>query len=202
LKELRTLGVLILAVALAAGFYVAWPLVGLYQVAQALHSRDAEAFVEHVDLRSLRRSIIRQVLSETSRTSEIEERLGEVGREIVVSIGASALEEQAAAFLTPELIRELFATGTLSEDRDESSSVEWRKFAIPENPLRYVKGWSIREPTRVRIKVGQTDRPEEWAAVMLVFRDAKWKLTEVALPRSVLAEVAPYLRERFENARL
>jgi hypothetical protein len=37
---------------------------------------------------------------------------------------------------------------------------------------------------------------------MLVLQEGEWKLSEIVLPKSVVAEVAPYLRERFEQATL
>lgn len=123
----------ILAVLLVA--YATWPVVGFYRIASAVESRDAKALSKRVDFRSLRKSLIKQIVATYLELTGKEEKLGLLGKSIAVGVGSSYADPIVARLLNEETLMELLTKGKVGGPAEASgkpatapflSEAEWR----------------------------------------------------------------------------
>lgn len=208
------------SVILLVGAYAAWPFIGLYQLGDALHARDADAALERIDVVSVRRSIAAQILNEgikgtgaEQRLAEIEGRLGDIGGQFAANVGLSVVDGQLAQFITPETLRQLIAQGEIPaeiaeripvEARPEAAAADAQAWAVglPENPLRYIQDWELRSPTRIRTVIGEDGQPEHWTGLTLALRGPTWELSRIELPESIISGIRPAFADGLQKARL
>ncbi|WP_162245972.1 MULTISPECIES: DUF2939 domain-containing protein [unclassified Aureimonas] len=198
--------------ALIVGLYLASPFLGLYRLGSALHEADAAGLVARVDIPSVRRSIVEQIVAEVGRDAEVERqlnKLGGVARDMALRAAAGEFDRMLAATVTPEVIRLILAKGDLPPEFLAGQAEPGRpvdasagaSVGLPDNPLRFLRTFDYVSPRKVRATIGEADRPEEWTGLTLLLRGATWRLTEVALPPAVLARVRPAIRARIDALR-
>jgi len=202
--------ILVLAVLVGLG-YAAWPFYGLYALGNAVHTADAGDAMKRIDLPAVRRSILHQVLDEGTKGTELEERLGSVGRQFAASAAAAALDERAAEVFTPEILRDLIASGRLPEALQAEGGqlpetgaaqggLSGAGAGLPQNPLRFLQGFSYRSPVKFKVVVGEEDAPENWTGLEMRLSGTLWRLTGIELPQSVMSQIVPVVREKIERA--
>lgn len=113
-----------LAVRITAGLavllvlYAAWPLWGLYRLADAVERRDAARLNRLIAFPELRQSLSFQISRAVLTVTGQEKRLGRLGSGLVMSLGAVA-DPLVERFVTPEGVATLLARGwpeTLPDD--------------------------------------------------------------------------------------
>lgn len=205
---------------LVAGAYAAWPFIGLYQLGDALHARDADAALERIDVVSVRRSIAAQILNEgikgtgaEQRLAEVEARLGDIGEQFAANVGLSVVDGQLAQFITPETLRRLIAQGELPAELAQrippealpdtgAPDAEAWPVGLPENPLRFIQDWEFRSPMRIRTVIGEDGQPEHWTGLTLSLRGLTWELSRIELPESIISRIRPVFADAVRKARL
>jgi hypothetical protein len=195
-------------IALVAGLYLASPFVGLYRLGSALHSADAPALLDRIDVAGVRRSIVSQIVDEIGQDEDVRrqlEKLGVVGRDMALRAAAGEFDRQLAATVTPEIIRLLLAEGRLPPEftggAADAAGTRTGSIGLPDNPLRFLRSWDYVSPRKVRAVIGEAGRPEDWTGLVLFLKGATWRLTEVQLPPAVLREVRPALKKAIEELR-
>jgi hypothetical protein len=188
--------VILLAAVVAAGALVAWPLVDLYRLAEAVRGRDEPAFRARVDLDAVRTSLAEQFIAEASsgRIKGIGAALDPAGQAVVTNLVAAQLE----TVITPEVVFELLRRGRLDEPGDEPGAGTGgaSPLALPADPLSRFKGLGYAWPPSLRVTVGEGDDPAEWLTLAMSFRPDRlgWALTEVELPERVFRRLGRELR--------
>lgn len=197
-------------VACLVGLYLASPFLGLYRLGSALHEADAAALVARVDIASVRRSIVDQIVAEVGQDAEVERQLDRLGpaRDMAIRAAAGEFDRALAATVTPEVIRLLLSQGDLPPEflmgqsgNASPSAATPGSVGLPDNPLRYLRDWDYVSPRKVRATIGEAGAPEDWTGLTLLLKGATWRLTDVVLPPSVLARVRPALRARIDELR-
>lgn len=200
--RMRTvIAVLVLALLVVAGL-VAWPLVNLYQVVDAVRSRDAAAFERRVDLPSVRRSIAAQFLDLAARgeIKGVRLDLDPAGQQIVANLIAARLE----TLITPEIVFELLRRGSLGESGPQAGGAGEAgpdagsapsPYALPANPLSRLKGIGFPGLGSLRISVGEGSDPAEWLTLTLTLtRSLIWRVTDLDLPDRVFRRLQREIR--------
>jgi hypothetical protein len=199
--------VLFAAAILAVAAYVAWPFGGLYQLGHALHSRDAEAALERIDVTAVRRSIALQIAQEGTRVAGAERRLGEIGGQIAAKVGLAVLDRQLAEVITPQTLRQLIAEGEIPPELAEQMPAEQGQdrvgaaAGLPENPLRFIQDWEFMSPITFRVVIGEDRQPDHWTGLTLRLSGLTRQLAGVELPEVVMARIRPVMQERIREAR-
>lgn len=205
----RWLALTLLLVVLALA-YLGWPFVGLYQLGSALRAADVEDALRRVDIPSVRRSIIAQLVDEASLAAEAEGRLGDLGRQIAVSAATSELDRQLAAVITPDVLREMIVEGDIPPAWAEGLGLDGGPAAgtdrlpmigVPENPFGLIQGWGFSSIRRFKTVLGPAGKPEEWTGVRMRLRGFTWRLSGIDLSPSVLTRVKPIVRRKIEALR-
>ena len=195
---MRFVLVLILALVIAAGGLVAWPLFDLYRLSEAVRDRDAAAFRERVDLAAVRTSLAAQVIARASggTIAGLTASVDPAGQAIAANLIAARLE----TVITPELVFELLRrgrveapTGTGGQGGGSGSGTD---FGLPADPLSRFKGLGFTLPPTLRVTVGEGDDSDDWLTVAMTFRPAAlgWQLTDVVLPERVFRRLGRELR--------
>lgn len=193
---MRTVLVVLLAAFVAAGALVAWPLIDLYRLAEAVRGRDEAAFAARVDLDAVRTSLAEQFLAEASsgRIKGIAASVDPAGQAIVTNLIAAQLE----AVITPQLVFELLRRGRLDEPAGGAGQDGGgaSPLALPSDPLARFRGLGYGLPPSLRLTVGEGEDPAEWLTLAMTFRPASlgWQLTEVVLPERVFRRLGRELR--------
>lgn len=206
----RSVILVIVLVLLALAGLVGWPLLGLYQVVDAVRSRDAAAFERRVDLPAVRRSIAAQFLDLAARgkIKGVKISLDPAGQEIVTNLIAARLEAE----ITPEIVFELLRRGTLGEGGAQGAAGadgvagpdvanEPPRYALPANPLSRFKGLGFPAPGRFRITLGEGEDPAEWLTLTLTLTGSLiWRVTDVDLPDKLFRRLQRDIRFEIGNA--
>jgi hypothetical protein len=207
--RMRSVIIVVVLVLLALVGLVGWPLLGLYQVVDAVRSRDAAAFERRVDLPAVQRSIAMQFLDLAARgeIKGVKISLDPAGQEIVTNLIAARLEAE----ITPEIIFELLRRGTLGEGAPEAPAgaggvtepevaSEPPPYALPANPLSRFKGLGFPAPGRFRITLGEGDDPAEWLTLTLTLASSFiWRVTDVDLPDKLFRRLQRDIRFEIGN---
>lgn len=193
----------ILLVLAAAVAYAAGPFLGLFGLAGAVHSRDAQAVIERVDIANVRRSLVIQLVGEEASAKVervIEEEANEAMRDLARQLAAgalqAALDRASAEVLTPEVIVGLLSEGRVVGDQ----AVVESSFRIPERPLDQLQGAGFVSLNRFAFDLGQTERPEDWSRLTMRRTGLSWILHDIRLPQQVVAELRPVIKARIEQA--
>jgi hypothetical protein len=178
----------VLLLLLAAVAYMAWPLIDLYQLANAVRSHDTVAFLERVDLTAVRKSIARQVLDRASKgkIEAVKMSLDPSGQEIV----ANLLEAKLTDLITPEMLFELLRHG---RPRGDGGVVAVgpaggpSPYSLPTSPLSRLKSLGFSAPSTFRISFGEGSEPSDWLTLTLTLLTSPliWQLSGVSLPDKV-----------------
>ena len=179
---------------LAAAALVAWPLVNLYQVVDAVRSEDSAAFERRVDLPSVRRSIAGQFLdlAAAGKIKGVKISLDPSGQELVSNLIAARLE----SLITPGIIFDLLRRGSLGEGGSDKGSGggetvsdaggDPSPYALPANPLSRLKGIGFPALGSFRITLGEGEDPAEWLTLTLTLAGSFiWRVSDVDLPDKV-----------------
>jgi hypothetical protein len=183
--------------------YSAGPFLGLLGLADAIQSRDAAAIIARVDVDTVRRSLVIQLLGEQSSISLdrfIEEDANPAMRDLAKGLAAdalqAALDRASAKVLTPEVI-----VGLISEGRVGGGEAgEGTGFAFPDRPLGQLQGARFVSLNRFAFDLGQTSHPENWSRLVMRRRGVSWILHEIRLPQRVVMELRPVIKERIDQA--
>ncbi|WP_152047826.1 DUF2939 domain-containing protein [Aureimonas psammosilenae] len=197
------------AVMLGVG-YVAWPFVGMAQLAGAVHSRDAADILARVDIASVRRSLLNQMLDEATRDTDVAKRLGHLGRRAAVGFAQTVLDAQFARFINDDAVRVILSDGRLPPDvenaaqgRDGGSGSSDLHFArLPESPLRYLQDWRFRSPITFEATIGEEAEPGRWVELRLRRTGTTWILTGIRLPAGIIDQLKPVIRDKLREAGL
>lgn len=196
--------------------FLAWPFFGLYQLAQAVQSRDPQAIMERVDIDSVRLHVVGQILTDASDDAELKERFGSLGRQLVVNAAISAADARAAEFFTPETIIELIATGRIPAgllpdferlemgDAGTGLAVELTPSLaalgqLPEEPFRYLRRWDYRSLSKFAVAIGPEEKRQDWTGLILRRTGLKWTLWSVELPQSLVDKLRPVLAAKLRQ---
>ena len=199
---MRRLLVPILLLGLVCAAYAAWPVFGLYQLGAALRDSNPDAVLARVDLASIRRSIVGQVVAEAGRDPRVDaglDRLGEVGGQLALRAAAAELDRRLAGLITPEDIRELILRGRLrvegaaGNDGGQPVQDTGDFIGLPENPFAYLQSYGFSSLRKAKTVLGKPDAPDDWLGLSLRLSGFRWKLIEIQLPRSVLSELRAVL---------
>lgn len=200
----------IAVLAIVAVLYLASPFLGLYRLGAAVHEADAAELVARIDVSSVRRSLVHQIVEEIGHDEAVTRQLDKLGgaaRDMALRAAAGEFDRALAAIVTPDLIRLLLAEGEVPPEflppelRGAPAAAGASSAGLPDNPLRFLRSWDYVSPRKVRATIGEPDRPEDWTVLTLFLKGATWRLTEVKLPPSVLARVRPALRETIDGLR-
>ncbi|HEX2257351.1 MAG TPA: DUF2939 domain-containing protein [Afifellaceae bacterium] len=183
--------------------YGAWPLLGAYQLAEAARSGSPEAVLERVDVDSVRRHLVHQILDPVVVEREASRRMGSVGRGLAAVGAAAVIDARLAELFPPEEIARLIMTGRVSRQR---SSTAGQVPALPplgqiaEAPLRSIYGWNYISLTKFRIAAGDEASPGE--PIWLTFRlqDLSWQLWRVELPQSIVKQIRLALEAKLASS--
>src|SRR3954454_13743492 len=94
------------------GAYAVWPVVGFYQIASAVESRNSTALAECVDIHSLRKSLTKQLLETYLELTGKEKKLGLIGRSIAIGVGTSIAEPIVARLINENTLMDLLTEGS------------------------------------------------------------------------------------------
>jgi hypothetical protein len=193
---MRFVLVLLLAAIVAGGALVAWPLLDLYRLAEAVRGRDEPAFEARVDLDAVRTSLAEQFIAAASsgRIKGIAASVDPAGQAIVTNLIVAQLE----TVITPEVVFELLRRGRLDEPPEGGGAADGgaSPLALPSDPLSRFKGLGYAWPPSLRVTVGEGDDPAEWLTLAMSFRPDRlgWVLTDVDLPERVFRRLGRELR--------
>jgi hypothetical protein len=159
------------AVAAAIVAFAAWPWFSVYQLAQAVHSGDPDAVLERVDVDSVRRHLVHQILDPVVAENEAVRRMGPLSRDLVIVGAAAVLDARIAEIFPPEEIVRLIITGGAPQELRSATGQEdlfpsLDRLAVA--PLRSVHGWNHVSLTKFRIAARDDARAPE--PIWLTFR--------------------------------
>lgn len=189
----------LVALALLAAAYAAWPFYGLYRLGEAVHAENVDEALRLVDVPGVRRSLVRQIVGAGA---------GELGASAVDSIAGQmlatlegALDAKAERIITAEVLRRLLARGEFQPAA--ASDVPAAQgpasgFALPKNPLRYLQNWHFSSPSTFKAVLGEDGQPEHWIELTLRREGLTWRLTDVNLPESFLADIGPAVKDALD----
>ncbi len=184
-----------LAVALGWLVFTLTPLWTLYQLSRAVAERDAAAVERHVDLRTLRLSMTRQLTDALRAAPDGDS----PERRSIADAAAVLAMPMAEALITPRVIADLLDDGSPQSldlpdlGRDERSS-SGRGLRIDDlgRVLEFYAHCEMRGFRTVVVPV-PPDRPrEEQFRIRMRFRDWSWHVSEI--------ELNPRMRERIAAA--
>jgi len=197
----------VLLLVLAAIAYTAWPLVNLYQLADAARSRDTVAFQQLADLPAITKSIARQIIDRASegKIKGVRISVDPSGREIA----ANLLEARLRDVLTPEAVFDLLRRGRIGggegggEGSGEGSGPRSGPppYALPSNPLSRVKSLSFATLTTFQVSLGEGTEPNDWLTLSLRLKPPVWQLSGVSLPDKVFRRFQRHLDIKISGAR-
>ncbi|SER17592.1 Protein of unknown function [Faunimonas pinastri] len=196
---MRSLIIVIVAAVLVIAAYVAWPFLGLYQLASAIHSGDTNAALARIDVPAVRRSIVYQALNEGSRITKVGRHLKGFERQLALNASTSYVDQQLAGIVTPDFIEQLIAKGQIPENFAPADPSATHAVSLPSNPLRYIHGWGLVSPVKFEVTLGVSSKQEDWGSLVLRRRGLLWRLTEVSLPQSVVQRLAATLKAKMES---
>jgi Protein of unknown function (DUF2939) len=193
-----TLGITLVLLLLLAAYTVS-PLIGLYRIGLAVEARNATALAERVDFRSLRRSLVQQVVAEYLKLTGKGKSLGRFGAGIATGVGASVAEPLIAEFLNAEALLEFLTKGTTNVGAREGGTVS------VEGPPLLSASWRSAWQTwwhseylgkdfYVHVPIEKPKRDQ--FRVRLSLRGWQWKLTGIDLPDTLRVELANELIRR------
>jgi hypothetical protein len=203
--------------AVLAGAYVGWATYGVYDLGRALHSRNAERALQLMDVRSVRRSVIAQVLEKTAERIEGAGRYGDIARNLAISAATAAIDRRAEALLTDDVLRRLLVEGRLPDGFGETGEPDaggapvqeapsegggegsgTGSFSIPRDPLRHLMDVDVLSIGSFRIVIGDEDDRPGWTGLVIERDGLVWKLVGVELSDAVMARIAPILEEKLK----
>ena len=194
----------ILLLLLAAVAYTAWPLIDLYQLADAVRSRDTAALLERVDLPAVRKSIARQILDRASKgkIEGVKVSVDPAGQEIAANLLEAKLEE----VITPEMVFDLLLHGRPRVD--DGAAAPGRgggpsPYSLPLSPLSRLKGLGFATPGTFRISFGEGSDPGDWLTLTLTLLTSPlvWQLSGVNLPDRVFNRLRRDIHIEISGAR-
>ena len=177
-----------LAVLLMA--YTVWPFIDLYRLSRAIETRDLATIAERVEMRGVRPSITRQVLSAYLALTGKDAGMGAFGRDLAIGLGASAVQPVLADLASSGQVIGLFIDG-------------WPRAAggaerIEIAPASMAGLWSLYLSSEYRLNdfyvSAPPDLPEKQAfRIQLRLIQWKWKLYDVQLPEAYRRRLAQAL---------
>jgi hypothetical protein len=188
-----TLGALLIAI-LAWAAFMASPFIALYDLATAVTARDAERVAARVDLRALRLSLARQILSEYLVSMGRDPNLAGINRQLADSATAMA-DPLIGQLVTPEALIDVLDDGWPQQlaapppQRDAgqmglgSLGEAWRVFVASEP--RGFRG--------IVIPLNPDSPSGERLRLQMRLSGATWRLTGLDLPLSLRRELVKKL---------
>lgn len=195
----------VLAVLVVVGSaYVAWPFASLAQLGRAVHAADADAVLQRIDVRAVRRSVINQVLDEGTRGTKLDEKYGRFGRSIAVGFAQTVLDERYAGILDDDAVRALIRDGRMPDGFGADSQLQGasagagdlRFASLPANPFRFLQGWRFRSLVTFEATIGEEGKKADWTTFRMRRVGLGWTLVGVRLPDSIVDRIKPAIHER------
>ena len=201
----RFLSLLVVVVVLLAAI-VGWFALNVYQLADAVRSRDEQGFAARADLPSIRASLARQVVDQASagKIKGFSVTLDPAGQAIAANLIAAQLESA----ITPQMVFALLRSGALRDgdgsgggagagggnDGDGAST-----FTLPADPLSRLKGFGVALPATIRLTLGEDADPADWLTLAFSLRGLTWTLTDVILPDKAFRQLGRALRQEMRG---
>ena len=192
--------ILRLAVVLGVAFaaYTVTPFLALYRLGQAVQARDLAGIEERVNLRAVRNSLSRQIMSAYLETSGQGEKMGSLSRGLAVAAGASIADPIVARLVSPEVLADLLREGRFGEIsvggpsasvaeglRTEGIGDAWRLYW--NSDLRGLRDFVVTVPP--------AKPAEEQVGLQLRLTNWSWKLHGVELPAGLRQRLAQELAQ-------
>jgi len=189
----RTVIVLVLFVLAFVG-HQAWPIYTLGQLARAVEARNIPAAMSHIDVPSVRGSLVRQVMETYLKlTGKVTSPLLSG---IVVEAAGTIADPIIAEMIGPEALTDLLRTG-------------WPSNVLPEQPSGTIgltkanlgSAWQIYSESRYGIRRFELELPPSAArdrrfGIELRLISWRWRLVSVRLPEQLRIQLAQMLIKR------
>lgn len=188
---------LIFLILLAA--YTVWPFYDLYRIARIIERRDVVALSRHIELRTLRGSLSRQVLGTYLRISGQEASLGKSTSDLVAGVSVSVAESSMAEYGSAERLIELFAEGWPSDERTRI-----RKLAL--FPRTLETAWKLYLNSEYSfghfyVSAPVAAPPKQRFRLQLQLKQWTWKLSDIQLPEELRMRLAQEIVKVMETKR-
>jgi hypothetical protein len=205
---MRKLIVTCAAAAVVIIAFAAWPWLGVYQLVQAVQSGDPEAVLERVDVDSVRRHVVHQILAPAVAQHKAVRGMGPVSRDLATIGAAAVLDARMAELFPPEEIVRLIMTGGVPEELrlatgsgKSSLSIDQYPDAslsqFTDAPLGSLHGWNYVSLTKFRIAGHYDGREPTWLTFRL--QGLRWRLWQIELPSSIVEQIRPALEARLAS---
>ncbi len=180
------------ALAVLLGAYTAWPLLGLYRIANAVEARNPTAVAERVDFNSLRRSLTEQIVATYLRLTGKAVTLGPLGTNLAIGIGATVADPFVARLLNPEALLDFLNKGQVEGAGLSASGVP------PINTAALRSAWQVWLNSEygagnVYFSLPPGRRATEQFRVRLRLVQWQWKLAGLDLPEELRVRIAQEL---------
>lgn len=188
-----------LVVAFAA--YATTPFMALYRLGQAVEAGDAAGIEARVNLKALRTSLSRQILTTYLETSGQGERMSALTRGMAVAAGTSIADPLVARLISPEALAGLLRDGsiggvTLGAPGGPSISVAdgLRAEGLGDAWRLYMSS-DLRGLREFVVAVPPGKPPEDQVGLQLRLADWTWKVHGVELPAGLRQKLAQELAQ-------
>jgi hypothetical protein len=189
----------IAAVAVLVGAWAVWPFFALYDLANAVQSRDPAAVTRRVNFSAVRQSLTEQIVVTYLQLSGRDARLGQIGRGLAVGAVTSIADPLAARLISAETLVELLNNGwPTSVLPDQAPSLQglspstlgtaWQIFVRSEQGVR-----------RFDLTVPATAVRARQFTLRFRLVSWTWKLTGIGLPDELRVRLARELIRQIEK---
>jgi hypothetical protein len=208
----KSIGIAVV-IAIVVAAWVAWPFQGVQKLGSELADGGSGALLL-MDLPSVRRSIVRQLVEEAVVHTKRDGRHAAVAVRLVAGAEAGVFDKRAEEILTLSVLRDLVAEGRLPstyEGMPIAPIAPWlagpspgftframedhdRILGVAVDPMGNLQEWSFSGPTTFHAVVGADGAEKDWTGIEMRLDGFRWTMTGIRLSPSVVEAVRPVIR--------
>jgi hypothetical protein len=188
-KLMRWLGRLSVVLIIILIAYVAWPLIGLKQIADAIAARDATQFIERLDVNELKRSIAAQIVRGHMKLTHSESKLSPFARNMAVQAGMMLADSFVVEIVKSDRLFDLLTLARVNTFA--APSIKPQGWGLPNlrNASKFLNAAQY-QGRNFYLATPVGAQPADRFRLRLKLSEWKWKLAGVDLPEQMQLELA------------